>query len=250
MRLTRLFHDGPLEIGTVVSLSDANAHHLRTVLRSRTGQEFVLFNGMGGEYLATISEISKKTLLVEINHHIAVNRESTLQIVLAQGIPKGQRMDYSIQKAVELGARAIQPVTTERCAVRQKGERSNRKESHWQGVLTGAAEQSGRTLLPRLEDTMSLHDYLHQTVDDSLKLVLDPLADATLCDLKPPEQSVHILTGPEGGLSEDEIFQAKKSGFIGIRMGPRILRTETAGVAAIAVMQALWGDLCGKNDAL
>jgi len=249
MRLTRLFHNGPLETGTAVSLSDANAHHLKTVLRSRTGQELLLFNGMGGEYLATICEISKKTLLVEIKHHIPVNRESTLQVVLAQGISKGQRMDYCIQKAVELGACAIQPVTTERCAVRQKGDRSNRKESHWQGVLTGAAEQSGRTTLPLMENTISLHDYLHRTADDSLKLVLDPLAEATLCDLKPPDQAVHILTGPEGGLSENEIFQAKESGFTGIRMGPRILRTETAGVTAIAVMQALWGDLCGKDDA-
>jgi 16S rRNA (uracil1498-N3)-methyltransferase len=250
MRLTRLFHDGPLDTGTVLSLSDVNAHHLKTVLRARTGQELVLFNGKGGEYLATICEISKKTLLVEINRHTAVNRESALQIVLAQGVSKGQRMDYCIQKAVELGACAIQPVTTVRCAVRQKGDRSNRKESHWQGVVTSAAEQSGRTLLPRLGTTVSLHDYLRRTADVSLKLVLDPLADTALCDLTPPDQSVHILTGPEGGLSEEEICQSKENGFIGIRMGPRILRTETAGVAAIAVMQALWGDLCRMDDSL
>lgn len=248
MRLTRLFHDGPLETGIIVSLSDANAHHLKTVLRSRAGQELVLFNGMGGEYLATICEISKKALSVEIAHHIEVNRESALQIVLAQGISKGQRMDYCIQKAVELGVCAIQPVTTQRCAVRQKGDRSDRKESHWQGVLTSAAGQSGRTILPLLENTVSLHDYLHRTTNDSLKLVLDPQADAALCDLSPPDQSVHILTGPEGGLSEEEVNQAKGNGFTGIRMGPRILRTETAGVAAIAVMQALWGDLCREGD--
>ena len=248
MRLTRLFHDGPLETGIVVSLSDANSHHLKTVLRSRTGQELILFNGKGGEYLATICEISKKTLSVEIDRFAEVNREPPLSIVLAQGISKGQRMDYCIQKAVELGAHAIQPVITQRCAVRQKADRPDRKESHWQGVLTSAAEQSGRTILPLLENTASLHDYLHRTTDDSLKLVLDPQADGTLCDLRPPEQSIHILTGPEGGLSEEEVSQAKDCGFTGIRMGPRILRTETAGIAAIAVMQALWGDLCRKDN--
>lgn len=250
MRLTRVFHDGPLEMGAVVSLSEANARHLRTVLRLRTGQELILFNGEGGEFQAHIHDMDKKSLRVEITHHMPVNRESSLRLILAQGIAKGQRMDYSIQKAVELGVYSIQPLLTERCAVRPKGDRPDRKESHWQGVITSAAEQSGRTALPRLEKTSSLHNYLERVPQEALKLVLDPQAKDTVHDIKPSGQDIHILTGPEGGLSDRETRLAREAGFKGIRMGPRILRTETAGIAAIAVMQALWGDMSLNDYAL
>jgi len=244
VRLIRVFHDGPLQVGQLAPLIDSSAHHLRTVLRLKSGQEIMLFNGTGGEYLARIHSIEKKSLIVEVIRHDAVDRESTFSITLVQGISKGQRMDFSIQKAVELGVNCIQPVTTERCAVRQKGGRTERKGRHWQGVITSAAEQSGRTRLPRLMDSTSLNEYLKQATDSAFKLVLDPLANNELCGLNPHDREVHLLIGPEGGLSDQEIHTAKDAGFQPIKMGPRILRTETAGVAAIAVMQALWGDLC------
>jgi 16S rRNA (uracil1498-N3)-methyltransferase len=244
VRLTRVYHDGPLEAGQFVPLNESSAHHLRNVLRLKAGQEIMLFNGMGGEYQARIHSIDKKSLTLEVIRYDAIDRESSLSITLVQGISKGQRMDFSIQKAVELGVDSIQPITTERCAVRQKGSRTDRKSTHWQGVIASAAEQSGRTRFPGLMESTSLNEYLKQTPDSALKLVLDPLANDELCDLQPQGREVHLLIGPEGGLSDQEINTAKDAGFQPIKMGPRILRTETAGVAAIAVMQALWGDLC------
>jgi len=244
VRLIRVFTDGPLEAGQLVPLNESSAHHLRTVLRLKAGQEIMLFNGMGGEYLARIHSINKKSLTLEVIRYDAIDRESSLSITLAQGISKGQRMDYSIQKAVELGVDNIQPVTTERCTVRQKGNRTDRKNTHWQGVIASAAEQSGRTRFPGLMEPKSLNEYLKQAPGSALKLVLDPLANNELCDLQPQGQEIHLLIGPEGGLSEQEIIAAKDAGFQPIKMGPRILRTETAGVTAIAIMQALWGDLC------
>jgi 16S rRNA (uracil1498-N3)-methyltransferase len=244
VRLTRVFHDGPLQAGQLVTLNDSSAHRLRVVLRLKPGQELILFNGMGGEYLARIDSMDKKSLKVSILRQDPVDRESPISITLIQGISKGQRMDYSIQKAVELGVDAIQPVTTERCAVRQKGGRTVRKGTHWHGIIASAAEQSGRTRFPHLLETMTLNDYLLQAPESALKLVLEPMATDPLCNLKPGGNTVHLLIGPEGGLSNQEIEQAKRAGFTAVTMGPRILRTETAGVCAIAVIQALWGDLC------
>lgn len=243
MRLTRVFHDGLLETGQIVTLSEASARHLKTVLRLKAGQPLILFNGRGGEFAANIHSLDKRTLSVEILGFDAVDRESALPITLVQGISKGQRMDYSLQKAVELGVYAIQPVWTEHCAVRQKGDRQTRKEQHWQGVITSAAEQSGRTRIPSLLNTLTLHAFLAGIDDTSQNLVLDPQAQAGLSKLSPDGKAVHILVGPEGGLADREIDSAIAQGFRGIRMGPRILRTETAGAAAIAILQAQSGDL-------
>lgn len=243
MRLTRVFHDGPLKTGQLVTLSESSARHLKTVLRLKTRQALILFNGQGGEFAARIHSMEKRRLDVEILQFDPVDRESALPVTLVQGISKGQRMDYSLQKAVELGVYAIQPVWTERCAVRQKGDRQERKEQHWQGVITSAAEQSGRTRIPSLLNTLMLQEYLANTDKAGLNLVLDPQAKTQLSDLAPDGKSVHILVGPEGGLADHEVASAKAQGFRGIRMGPRILRTETAGAAAIAIIQTLGGDL-------
>jgi 16S rRNA (uracil1498-N3)-methyltransferase len=244
VRLSRVFHDGPLKAGQLVSLTESSAHHLRTVLRIKARQEIVLFNGLGGEYLARIHTLDKKSLIVEVLRHEDIDRESFLDITLVQGISKGQRMDYSIQKAVELGVYAIQPIITERCAIRQKGDRVERKGAHWEGVIRSASEQSGRTRLPQLLEPMPLRDYLKHTSNTALKLVLDPLARHHLGDLSSQHQEIDLLVGPEGGLSENEIQAACEAGFQSISLGPRILRTETAGAATIAAIQALWGDFC------
>lgn len=240
--MNRVFHDGPLKAGQLVSLTESSAHHLRTVLRIKAGQEIVLFNGLGGEYLARIHKLEKKLLTVEVLRHEDIDRESSLNITLVQGISKGQRMDYSIQKAVELGANAIQPIITERCTIRQKGDRVERKGVHWAGIIRSASEQSGRTHLPQLLETLPLRDYLKNTTNTVLKLVLDPLAQHHLGDLSLQHQQIDLLVGPEGGLTEHEKQAACEAGFKSISLGPRILRTETAGAATIAAIQALWGD--------
>jgi 16S rRNA (uracil1498-N3)-methyltransferase len=180
---------------------------------------------------------------VRITEYLDTNRESNLRIVLAQGIAKTQRMDYSLQKAVELGITDIYPVQTERGNTPLKASIIEKKQSHWQGIIQNAAEQSGRTILPALKNACPLNEYLNAAPASAMKLVLDPLAKNSFHEVKRPDDEVHILVGPEGGSSEDEISQAIAAGFTGVKMGPRILRTETASSAAITIVQTLWGDL-------
>ena len=243
MRLTRVFHNGSLTVGDETALDKDNARHLATVLRLKQGQEIILFNGQGGEYRARILEAYKGRMSVRITEYLDTNRESQLRIVLAQGIAKTQRMDYSLQKAVELGVTEIYPVQTERGNTPLKTSIIEKKQAHWQGIIQSAAEQSGRTILPELRNARPLNEYLDAAPASAMKLVLDPLARTSFHEAKHPDDEIHILVGPEGGLSEDEISQAIAAGFTGVRMGPRILRTETASSAAITIVQTLWGDL-------
>jgi len=243
MRLNRVFHNGSLTVGDETALDKDNARHLATVLRLKQGQEIILFNGQGGEYRASILEAYKGCMSVRITEYLDTNRESSLRIVLAQGIAKTQRMDYSLQKAVELGVTDIYPVQTERGNTPLKESVIEKKQAHWQGIIQSASEQSGRTILPALKHACPLNDYLNAAPASATKLVLDPLAKNSFHEVKRPDEEVHILVGPEGGLSEEEISQAITAGFNGVRLGPRILRTETASSAAITIVQTLWGDL-------
>jgi 16S rRNA (uracil1498-N3)-methyltransferase len=243
MRLTRVFHDGALSIGDSIELSRDNARHLGTVLRLKQGQEIILFNGQGGEYRGNIAEAYKGRMTVNIREYHDVSRESALNVTLVQGIAKTQRMDYSLQKSVELGVHQIQPVLTERGNTPLKASVIDKKQAHWLGIIVSAAEQSGRTRVPALLETRSLEEYLHNASTDALKLVLDPQADTSFLDIQHGNRPVHILVGPEGGLSFEEIERAEHLGFQGVRMGPRILRTETASSAALGILQALWGDM-------
>ena len=240
MRVSRLYTPMHLASGKQVELDDENGHYVRTVLRLKKDAEIILFNGSGGEYLCTVAEVSRKTVQIAINKWLDRSVESPLLVTLGLGISRGDRMDFTVQKAVELGVNHITPLLTERCVVQFKGEKKPQRLLHWQKIVQHAAEQSGRTTLPELTDI----EYLQQWVSKQkgLKVFLDPYAESTLTDINPIDMQVTLLTGPEGGFSDQEREVAKVAGFIPVRLGSRILRTETASLAALAAVQMLWGD--------
>ena len=216
--------------------------HAIQVLRLKQGSPLRLFNGCGLEYSAVLEQVTKRSSFVKLTNKVTNNSESPLNITLLQGISRGERMDYALQKAVELGVNRIIPVVAERCNVQLSGGRDKKRLHHWQGVMISACEQSGRTLLPELTNLMQLDEALvHNEV--SCRLVLDPNAEIGFTHLDKQEKAITILIGPEGGLSEQEIQQAMTVGYQPVKLGPRVLRTETATAAALAVVQTLWGDL-------
>lgn len=241
---TRLYVDAALAVGQSLALPDDAFRHWVQVLRARLGERVVLFNGRGGEYAATLTQLNRRDATVLIDSHAEIDRESALQLMLAQAVSKGDRMDYTLQKAVELGVSTIQPLISERSVVKLDAERWDKKIEHWQGVVIAACEQSGRTRVPRLLPVLKLQAWLDQPLEPAsmMRLTLAPTATAALRDL-PRQTAACLLVGPEGGLSDAEIAQAAARGYGAVRLGPRVLRTETAGVAALSAMQALWGDL-------
>ena len=241
MRIPR-FYCPELDISNdVITLPDAAHRHAVQVLRLKQGAQIRLFDGHGLEYDAILEQASKRDSSVRLGDKIAVDNESSLDITLLQGISRGERMDYALQKAVELGVTRIVPVLTERCNVQLSGGRADKRLAHWQGVMISACEQSGRSVLPELTDVMPLEQAL-QINAGCCRLVLDPVAETGILSLTRQDNMV-LLIGPEGGLSEQEIRQAITTGFQAIKFGPRILRTETATVAVLAAVQTLWGDL-------
>ena len=240
MRIPRIYQPVSLKAGTVIELEKSASHHLTRVLRLRQGAQIILFNGRGGEYTASLN-IDGKKVHASINQFIDINRESPLEITLLQGISKGDRMDFAIQKSVELGVRKIVPVICQRTVVNLQHDRLEKKIQHWQGIIINACEQSGRTQLPTLCPPVKFHDCL-ATEQAATRITLDPEADTRLQQLTPDGNSVALLIGPEGGLSGDEIAHAGNNNFQGIQLGPRILRTETAALATVAAIQQLWGD--------
>jgi 16S rRNA (uracil1498-N3)-methyltransferase len=239
---TRIYADIDLVDGAKVTLGDEAYHHLVVVLRRIRGDAIVLFNGRGGEYPATIETVGKRQLGVRIGPLRNVERESPLPITLVQAVSKGERMDYTIQKAVELGVTAIQPVITERVVVRLDAERWARKQEHWQGIVVAACEQSGRTRIPRVAPVRDLNDWMPTCPPDAFRLILSLTVTPTAAQ-RAPGQPIVLLVGPEGGWSEIERKLADLAGFAGLALGPRVLRTETAGVVALSVLQSQWGDM-------
>ncbi len=242
MRTTRIYLPVPLREGATVELDERARRHAVTVLRLRAGDELTLFNGEGGEWRARLEEVSKRSVRARIGQALAPagDTESPLRITLLQGISRGERMDFTIQKAVELGVSRIAPVVTERTQVRLSGERLERRLHHWRGVLIHACEQCGRDRLPLLETPRPLAEALAES--DEPGLLLDPRGDRAITDLPQRMTRVRLLIGPEGGLSDRERSMAREASFEGLRLGPRILRTETAALAAIAALQACLGD--------
>jgi len=224
-----------------MELQERAARHLAQVLRMKPGSPLILFNGDGCDYLAKLIELGRRFAKVEVTGQSDPEPLPRLRIHLGIGLSKGDRMDVAIQKAVELGVSSITPLTTARCVVRLSPERMKRRLDHWHGILIGACEQSGRRHPPELADTCSLVDWLEKTKDGTA-LVLDHRGETTLDQLPHPKGQISLLVGPEGGLSDSELNQAIGFGLAGIRLGPRVLRTETAPLAAIAAMQMLWGD--------
>lgn len=241
MRISRLYIPCPISLNETLYLDDDSAHYLRSVLRLKKSALVTIFNGEGGEYHAEILEVSRKQVLLRPQEHIKRSVESNLTIHLGLGISRGERMDFAVQKSVELGVTAITPLLTERCVVQLKGDKEINKRRHWQKISQHAAEQSGRTLKPPVNICESLAQWLPQQT--GLKVFLDPYAQQCLSDLSPVAQKVTLLAGPEGGFADSERELAQQMNFIPVRLGPRILRTETAALAALTAVQVLWGDL-------
>jgi len=241
MKQIRIYQDTELASGNSVSLDKLASNHLLRVLRLRQGDEFILFNGDGYEYTSKL-EISAKTAIAQISEAHTTRRESALQLHLYQGISKGERMDFAIQKAIELGVSAITPMFCERTVVSLKGDRLSKKLQHWQGIAISACEQSGRNRIPLIHPALAFPQALAADTTQ-LKLMLEPTADQQFSSLQPENNAVSIYIGPEGGFSDNEISQAKNCDLRGINLGPRILRTETAALAAVTACQLLWGDL-------
>ena len=242
MRAVRHFVDMPLVEGGSVSLPEVAVAHLVRVLRLRPGDRVRLFNGDGNDYEAELESADRRGASARVLSRTAVDSESPLSITLAQGIARGEKMDLILQKATELGVARIAPIVTERTEVKLDAERADKRAAHWRGVIASACEQSGRARLPELAWPRSLGDFLAQESSE-LRLVLDPNESQTLAQVQPaPGTKICLLVGPEGGLSERDLAAARAAGFGGLRLGPRILRTETAALAAIAGLNALYGD--------
>ena len=240
MRVSRLYVDVALNVGQQVELNDAAGHYLRTVLRLKRDQDIILFNGWSGEYRCRLDEVSRKRVSVAVEQFIDRSVESPLPVHLGLGISRGDRMDWAVQKAVELGVASLTPLISERCVIKFDDDKKQQRQQHWQGIIQHAAEQSGRTRLPSLNPPLELAEWVDSQC--GLKLFLDPYADQVLSGLNPEGEGVTLLSGPEGGFSDQERQYAKAAGFIPVRMGGRILRTETAVLAALAAVQTLWGD--------
>lgn len=242
MTTPRFYHPALDPLATHGDLPPEAAHHAAKVLRLKDGDHIVLFDGRGGEYPAVITGMAKQSVSVEISPKLERECESSLKVTLAQGISGGDKMDFTLQKAVELGVAHIQPIACERSVVKLSGDRAEKRLRHWRQVVISACEQCGRNRVPEVAPILSLHDWLGTLNGEELRLTLAPGAPGGLKDLGPPAVPVTLLIGPEGGLAPGEMTAAASQGFTSVRLGPRVLRTETAALAALAAMQALWGD--------
>lgn len=240
MRVSRLYVNAALNVGGRIELDDDAAHYVRSVLRLKAGDTIVLFNGAGGEYSSRFNEVSRKAVRVDIEQFSARDVESPLSVTLGMGISRGDRMDWAVQKAVELGVTQLTPLITERCVTKLNDDKKQQRLRHWQHIVQHAAEQSGRTRLPVLGEIAALSEWVGR--QQRMRVFLDPYAERSLADLQPENRHITLLSGPEGGFSEQERQLAREAGFIPIRLGARILRTETAVLSALAAVQSLWGD--------
>lgn len=238
--MTRLYLPQPLAVGATLDLPDEAVRHLVQVLRMGRGERLTVFNGEGGEYAAELVEVARRSARLRVDAHDPVSREAPLTVTIAQCVSKGDRMDYALQKATELGATAFAPLLSARGVVKLDGERWEKKVEHWKGVVVGAAEQSGRTVVPTVAPPDRLETYL-AAPRDGLKLILAPGGDTRLAGL-PPDQPVIAVIGPEGGFDSSELTLADRHGWRRLVLGPRILRTETAPVALLAALLARTGD--------
>ncbi len=232
----------PMVQGETLPLSDDAFGHAVRVLRLKTGDEITLFNGTSEEFSATLTDVGKKKANVTVNTVTVINNESPLNIHLGQGISRGDRMDFTLQKSVELGVQTITPLFTERCGVKLSGERLAKKVEQWQKIVVSACEQSGRCIVPEVKAPITIDEWLAQE-SSALKLNLHPKAEHSIMTLPVENKKVRLLIGPEGGLSDEEIEKASQANFTDVLLGPRILRTETAALTAITALQCRFGDL-------
>ena len=242
MRQIRIYQPGSYEKNDILELGSDAAMHVGVVLRMQVGEALTLFRGDNREFSATITQAHKKKVSVEINNVQTVNRESPCLIHLAQGISKGDRMEFVVQKAVELGVASITPLITARCAVRLDADRLAKKQLQWQAIAVAACEQSGRNWVPTIHPAYSLEQYF-QISGVRTKFILHPTAESLQRESDSSLKEIALIIGPEGGLSEDEVLFAQTNNAKALSLGPRILRTETAALCAISVIQSVYGDL-------
>ncbi len=241
----RFFVPQGLAVGAERPLPADAAHHAARVLRLAEGDPVALFDGTGGEYLGVIARIARGDVVVRATTFTDTEREPPVSVALAQGVSSGDRMDYTIRKAVELGIGTIVPVFTERSVVRLAGERADRRTAHWRALAVAACEQCGRNRVPDVVPPVAFVHWLGELtppVAGEARLTLSPGAEQRLADLPRPEGRITLLAGPEGGLTAEESALAQSRGFEAVRLGPRVLRTETAALAALAAILTLWGD--------
>lgn len=236
----RFYLDAPLRAGSVCSLPEDSAHHAVHVLRLREGDEVTLFNGRGGEFAARIASMQRLKISIDLLAHRAIERESPLRITLVQGVSSGERMDSTVRKAVELGVAEVQPVLATRSLARPKGDRAENRRSHWQKVVIAACEQCGRNRVPEVQPLLPLKDY--EASNTGTKILLSPLTERPLSKLALQGNEFVLAAGPEAGFTTEEEAMLVEAGFTPASLGPRVLRTETAAVAALAALSALRGD--------
>ena len=236
----RFYLDAALRAGGVCTLPEDSAHHAVHVLRLREGDEVTLFNGRGGEFAARIASMQRLKISIDLLQHRAIERESPLRVTLIQGVSSGERMDSTLRKAVELGVAEVQPVLATRSVARPKGERAEGRRSHWQKVVIAACEQCGRNKVPEVQALVPVADY--RPAAGGTKILLSPSSQLPLSRLSFAESRVVLAAGPEAGFTEDEEARLVEAGFVPASLGPRVLRTDTAAVAALAALNALRGD--------
>lgn len=241
MRVPRIYHDSPITAAGLIALGERAARYLGQVLRLQCGNPVVVFDGRGGEWRAVITQLGKKKCQLELQEFAAIDRKGHLNIHLGIGLSRGERMDWIVQKATELGVRAITPLLTERCEVKLQGERLAKRLVHWHAVSISACEQCGLNMLPKLHEPASSAEWARQNCAD-LRLVLHPEGGQDLHANAAP-QSALLAIGPEGGFSDQEVQQLETIDFTVLCLGERILRTETAPLAALSILQHRWGDL-------
>lgn len=241
--MTRIYQPGALYLQATLNLDKQASHHIAMVLRMRVREQLYLFNGEDpGDFAAEILQVNKKSVIVKLNEYIPRHTESPLQVTLAQGLARGEKMDFIIQKAVELGVHKIIPLVTERSNVRLDAERAAKRLAHWQSVIISACEQSGRVKIPEIAPVATLTEWLGKTRSD-LCFVLSPHGQHHFAMASVKPAAVTVLIGPEGGLNEKEMIICKQHAFIPLTLGPRIFRTETASIAALTFLQSYYGDL-------
>ena len=244
MALTRLYIDDKIESGCELTLGRDRAHYVGRVLRLRPGDTLTVFNGDDGEFAANLVSLGKHDARLTVDAHLATATESPLKTHLVQGVSRGERMDFVVQKATELGVKRITPVLTKHGVVRLDSSRAARRREHWQRIAESACAQSGRIRPPMVDEPLPLNDWFGARTDRSdIDLILQPRAATALTSISAPRTKVCLLIGPEGGFSHREYDDAHVAGFKSVSLGPRLLRTETAAVAALAIAQSLWGDL-------
>lgn len=242
MRIPTIYTEAEFTVNTETELSASAAHHIANVLRLKPGNPVKLFNGTGFFFYAVITEASKKKVSVRIESSEQAKSESNLHTHLGQVMSRGDRMDYAIQKSTEMGVNEITPLMSERCELKLKADREAKRLEHWKQVAISAAEQCGRATVPVIHPVCSLEEWLTQQSGKGLSLVFHHRDTQNLTQIQTPPKHVNMLIGPEGGLSEAEIELAKKADFVACTFGPRVMRTETAPVACLSVLQWLWGD--------